>query len=182
MTDLPQPVLKEEEVDWDVLTLMIDNNPEEAIKQVINVIRGRLAKKANTKRIIEKANNQYIDSSFLRVSTQLTAKINQRVVNIHTKIQNDVQDIITEVDHLQDHMSQEFGEIRSLINQCYEKKEEAEREAMFSQDQKRATSSMKRNKPNVPLIRRSNTPLLRSKKSGRKANSNISLALKGSTS
>ena len=92
----------DEEIDWDIFKEMIDTNPEEAVLDVINYIRCSLNKKTSAKRLIEKANRQYVDNSFQRVATQQTAKINQSIIKNHNDIKTEIEKIKMEIDDLKD--------------------------------------------------------------------------------
>ena len=114
---------EKQEMDWDQFNELIETNPEDAIIEMINYLRVSLERKASTKRLTEKANSSYVDSSFQRVSTQLTAMINQSILKNHNIVENEVSNIMMEIDNLKDMMSHEFDELRMMIADCKKLKE-----------------------------------------------------------
>ena len=119
------------EIDWDSFAKLFETNPEDAVLEVISVIRSSLARKASTRRVIEKANNQYVDQSFQRVSTQMSAIVNQMVLKNHNHLEGEIAEVIQEVDKLKDHMAHEFGEIWALIDDIRRQKAELESESSY---------------------------------------------------
>ncbi|KAK8886486.1 hypothetical protein M9Y10_041949 [Tritrichomonas musculus] len=121
----------DEEIDWDRFKEMIDTNPEEAVLDVINYIRYSLNKKTSAKRLIEKANSQYVDSSFQRVATQQTAKINQSIIKNHNDIKTEIEKIKMEIDDLTDTITHEFDEIKQMIADCRKTREDVKNEDIY---------------------------------------------------
>lgn len=121
----------DEEIDWDIFKEMIDTNPEEAVLDVINYIRCSLNKKTSAKRLIEKANRQYVDNSFQRVATQQTAKINQSIIKNHNDIKTEIEKIKMEIDDLKDTITHEFDEIKQMIADCRKTRDDAKNEDIY---------------------------------------------------
>ena len=128
LTQVEMPETTDDPIDWDKFSDLIQTNPEDAILDMINFLRGQLNKKASTKRLIEKANSQYVDTSFQRVSTQLTAMINQSILKNHNHLVAEISDIQLEIDDLQSTISQEFEEIKQMIADCRKTKEEVKKD------------------------------------------------------
>ncbi|OHT12280.1 hypothetical protein TRFO_17968 [Tritrichomonas foetus] len=127
IVDIPPP----QEIDWNRFGELIESNPEDAVFDLINYLRGNLARKASTKRLIEKANSQYVDSSFQRVSTQLTAMINQSILQKHNILEAEISNILLEIEDLKDEISHEFDEIRQMIVECKKQKENTKKEDIY---------------------------------------------------
>ena len=177
--DLPPPP----EIDWDNFAELIKSNPEDAVMDIIYYIRTSLARKASTKRLIEKANCQYVDQSFQRVSTQLTALINQKVLQNHNQLESEINDVIGEVDKLRDYMAHEFGELRLLIEEIKQQKDELEREGdypgpVYCDSHKTKANAIKRAEASGPL-RRANPPLLRMRRTVHAASKPFAFTLNG---
>lgn len=115
----------DEEIDWDKFGELIETNPEEAVLDVISYLRNSLNQKTSTKRLIEKANSQYVDSSFQRVATQQTAKINQSIIKNHNDIKTEIEKIRMEIDDLKDTITHEFDEIKQMIADCRKTRDDA---------------------------------------------------------
>lgn len=92
----------------------------QTISQVINNIRKSLKTKSSTKRIIEKANTKYVDSSLQRFSTQLTAMMNQQVSQKHQELENEINTLGREIDDLKELAQKEFAELRAAITEIQE--------------------------------------------------------------
>jgi hypothetical protein len=171
------------QIPWGDFPDMVKERPQEAISLVIQHIRTSLSTKAMTKKLIEKANCQYVDSSFQRVSTQLTALINQRVLQNHNQLEKEINDLIHETEVLKDNMAHQFAEIRGLIQECREQKEEMER----TQDcrpkrpgetmPRRGTLTRALGAPLAPLTRLQAAPLLRSKREVMQGDERLSMTL-----
>ena len=170
------------EVDWDSFASTFQTNPEDAVLEIISHIRNSLARKASTRRVIEKANNQYVDQSFQRVSTQMSATVNQRVLKNHNQLECEIAEVIQEVDKLKDHMAHEFGEIRALIAEIRQQKQAMGADGDYSllyyrNGTQRARSIVARR----TSVMRSNPPLLRGRKKSTATAKALAFTIHGTT-
>jgi hypothetical protein len=162
----------------DDFAAMFAEKPEDAVIGLIGYISDRLSQRVNTKRFIEKANSQYVDTSFQRVSTHLTALISQKVLAHHDKIESEMAAVISEVDSLRDQIVHQLADIRNLIQECRiiidEKEREKEFVASYLSDQQRGRLTLKTGPPRRPLV-----PLLRARQNVQDGSVQVSLALRG---
>jgi hypothetical protein len=122
-------------------------------EELIYSIRKKLAEKASAKRLIEKANRTYVDLNFQKTSIQLTAQLYQKVQQEESAIDKQINDLNNKVDELQNRMYQEFGEIRTLINEVAKVREEivAQRQAY---PHTRGYRGHRKSSSFVPLLKR----------------------------
>jgi len=142
-----------------------ESNPEEVFTDIINFVRRSLAKKASTKRLIEKANAQYVDLSFQRVSIQLTAFSNQKILQEHNNLDVEINGINSELDALKDHMESSFEEIKGMIKELVQLKEDMEQEAEMNKLLSHDMGFHGRSSHTVPLLRRGVNLLTQQRKS-----------------
>lgn len=131
-----------QDIMWDDFEEEFKEDPVAATEKLINFIRFHLYNRATTKKFIEKANSQYVDTSFQRVSTQLTAHVNQAYMTNHNQIEEEIMGINQQLDSMKEQMSREFTDIKNIIAEIKQQKLEQERQnnklAAF-QDQKNTT-------------------------------------------
>ncbi|KAH0794446.1 hypothetical protein GPJ56_001739 [Histomonas meleagridis] len=168
------------EIDWDVFSIKVQADPDAAITEIITYLRSALAQKASSRSIIEKANCKYVDSTFQRVSTQLTAYVNQKVLNNHNQLMSEINNTIHEIDLLKEHMTHEFAEIHALINECFQEKERIQRESDLNPNylyyHERQRHIINRNLVQNTM-RRYSGPLLRDRKDIKKEAKSLSFTL-----
>ena len=155
-----------------------NTNAEDTFSDIILIIRRNLAKKANTKRLIEKSNSQYVDLSFQRTSTQLTALVNQKIFQEHTELEEEILNISTNLDKLKEHMIYEFNQIKDTIKEIKQIKEDLIKETEFNHKNRERTYKG-RHSLTVPLLKRGNinTKLIESKKKEINNQNNIPINL-----
>lgn len=120
-------------IQWDDLVDTFSISPEAAMLSLIGYSRNTLGKKSSAKKLIEKANSQYVDTSFQRVSTQLTALINQALLQNHADFETEILDVSNKLDSLKEHMTHEFAEIKNMIQEIRHQKLEMERSQAYPQ-------------------------------------------------
>jgi hypothetical protein len=153
------------------------SDPEPSIQALIAAITEGLQNTVSTKRFVEKANCQYVDSLFQRASTHLTAQVNQRVLARHHQVESELAAVDAEVDSLTDYIAHELAEMRAIIQDCRSLMAQikaAKDEAMLRlSDQQRCRLSMKKGPP-----KKTQVSLLRERKNVQADSVEISLALR----
>lgn len=76
-----------------------------------------LKQKASTKRMTEKANRNYVDSSFQKYSTNVSAFVNQRISEKQVSLEKEMDIIEEEIDALKERAVKEFNEIKNTIHE-----------------------------------------------------------------
>ena len=142
-------------------------NFNDSMAGIISDARETLFSKATTKKLIEKANLKYVDSSFQRFSTEITAQMTQKAIQKHQSIEETIDQIDKELTDLKERATKEFAELRAAIKEIKEVKqlqieEELARNARFNLRRKYAAKS-----PNV-IRKRDNIRLLRPKTNANK--------------
>lgn len=135
-----------------------ENFPEDhsqAIDEILTGIKFSLATKSSTKKLIEKANRQYVDLGFQRASTELSASLKQMVTQEEQSIVDEINRLEEKIDNLHDQMYESFKEIRCMIDDVAKFKIEKENEqSAYAHDRGYRGKSQKM-KIGVPLLKRS---------------------------
>jgi hypothetical protein len=146
----PIPVI--ESLGWDEILPLFETSPQDAVSEMINYIHVRLSERVNTKRLIEKANQHYVDMSFQRLSTQLTALTNQKVLINRNDIDAQIGEFLKEIDAFRDSISHEFADIKSTIHELLREQEDVALDREFApglhdQQRSRLTPAMPKGNP-----------------------------------
>jgi hypothetical protein len=152
------------------------DNSELALTRMIAQLRGELRGCVHTKRLIEKSNLQYVDMSFQKASTRLTALINQKVTARHHQIESELSVVMSEIDSTRELMVKELAGLRVLIQDCRSTVEEIKREKEFV-----ALGTQQRSRPGLRKGGNGKVvvPLLRSRTNVQSEAVEASLALQG---
>jgi hypothetical protein len=153
------PVVKDFTIDD--FAAQYEENSEAALSALITEIRAQLSGRVHTKRLIEKSNSQYVDTSFQRVSTRMTALVNQKVMTRHYQLESELSSVIAAIDGLHDQVVHELADVRGLIQECRSIMEDLRGANEFAAhgNQRGRVSKQKGvlRKPIVPLLRARNS-------------------------
>jgi hypothetical protein len=177
MSSLPmlEPISPEKEMSIDEFAAQYHENAETAVLSLVTQIRTQLATRVPTRRLIEKSNAQYVDTSFQRVSTRLTALVNQKVTARHYQLESELSSVIAEIDGLRDHVVHELADIRAIIQDC---KSTMEKIRHVNEPALHGTQTKGRMVPRKGILRRPIAPLLRARSSVQADAIEVSLELK----
>ena len=134
----------------------------ESIAHIISDARESLFNKATTKKLIEKANLKYVDSSFQRFSAEITAQMTQKVSQKHQQLEEEIDQIDRELTELKEKAIKEFAELRSSIKEIQEL-HELQIQAELAKNARFGGRKIARKIHSKTLLKKDNVRLLRPK-------------------
>ncbi|EAY12826.1 hypothetical protein TVAG_221790 [Trichomonas vaginalis G3] len=130
------------------------DEPSKAIDEVLTAIKFSLATKSNTKKLIEKANRQYVDLGFQRASTELSASLKQMVTQEEQSIEEEITRLEQKIDKLHDQMYESFKDLRCYIDEVAKFKMEKEAEQSAYAHDRGYRGRGKKVQIGIPLLKR----------------------------
>lgn len=131
------------------------DDPNKAIDEIITGIKISNSKKSSAKKLIEKANRQYVDLGFQRASTELSACLKQMVTQEEQSIEDEINRLDEKISNLHDHMKESFKELRQMIVEVAKFKAEKEAEQSAYAHDRGYRGRGKKVDTGFPLLKRS---------------------------
>ncbi|EAX90264.1 hypothetical protein TVAG_099500 [Trichomonas vaginalis G3] len=131
------------------------DDPNKAIDEIITGIKISNSKKSSAKKLIEKANRQYVDLGFQRASTELSACLKQMVTQEEQSIEDEINRLDEKISNLHDHMKESFKELRQMIVEVAKFKAEKEAEQPAYAHDRGYRGRGKKVDTGFPLLKRS---------------------------
>jgi hypothetical protein len=114
----PAPEPSEDVMDWVAFTNIYESSPENAVLGLLEYLDDRLAQKASHRDVGEQTTRSFVDQSLLQVGTRSSGFVNQKLLENHIELENEIREISREVDRVKAEVVQEVTAMKALISEC----------------------------------------------------------------